>query len=301
MIKFAKVFLLVCWLSLILKLLTFPNPETNPFFQFPLSDKFIHLVLFGGLVYFMLEVIEAFFVLRYSFVVFWGLVFSIGYAFLLEYLQNFIPGRSSSSSDILAAILGSVLAIVVIYFLDYKNLKKPKLLIQICCIGCGAYVVKLLKEQYRLALYFYNPNIYPKSEYNRRLKETRRIAHKLGLKLIIGKYRYPFWLEKIKGHESDPERGGRCIICYRERLEETARLAKRLKYDYFGSTLTISPHKSAPAINQLGKELAESYQVQYLESDFKKCDGFKKSVELSQELKLYRQNYCGCEFSMKRE
>ncbi|KKQ60750.1 MAG: hypothetical protein US81_C0013G0002 [Parcubacteria group bacterium GW2011_GWE2_38_18] len=300
MIRFTKIFLLVCWLGLILKLLTFPNPQASSFLQFTFSDKLIHLLLFGGLIYFLLEVIESFLTLRYSLVVSLGLIFSISYALFLEYLQNFIPGRSSSLPDMLAGIAGSLLAVVAIYFLDYKNLKKPKLLLQICCIGCGAYVVELLKEKYRLTLYFYNPNIYPQAEYYRRLNETRRIANKLGLRLIVGKHQYGNWLEKIKGHENDPERGARCIICYRERLEATAKMARRLKHDYFGSTLTISPHKSAAAINQVGKELSDIYEIKYLESDFKKCDGFKKSVQLSRELKLYRQDYCGCEFSMKQ-
>lgn len=299
--RFSKIFLLACWLVLILKLLTYPNPGVNHLFQFTYSDKLVHLILFGGLIYFLLEVIESFFVVRYLFVVLLGLVFSTSYALLMEYLQDFIPGRSSSFSDMLAGAVGSLLAVVIIYFLDYKNFKKPKLLLQICCIGCGAYVVQLLKEQYRLKLYFYNPNIYPQTEYYKRLKETRRVASRLGLKLIVGKYQHGNWLGKIKGQENEPERGARCVICYRDRLEATARLAHRLKFDYFGSTLTISPHKSAEVINMLGNEASDKYQIKYLESDFKKCDGFKKSVIISKELKLYRQDYCGCEFSMRQK
>ncbi len=123
------------------------------------------------------------------------------------------------------------------------------------------------------------------------------MADEYKIRLLVGEYDHKIWLNRIKGHEQDPERGGRCVICCKDRLEKTARKAKRDNYDYFTTTLTVSPHKDAAAISRLGNELARQYGVKFLDRDFKKKDGFKKSCVLSKELGLYRQNYCGCEFS----
>jgi predicted adenine nucleotide alpha hydrolase (AANH) superfamily ATPase len=176
---------------------------------------------------------------------------------------------------------------------------KSKLLLHICCAGCGVYVSQLLKQQYAVTLYFYNPNIFPKSEYNKRLAEVEEIAGKFKLDLIRGEYHHEVWLEKIRGHENDPERGERCLICYGDRLANTAKLAQKNKFDLFTTTLTVSPHKDALAISKIGNDLSLKYEVKFLDRDFKKQDGFKKSVELSKKLGLYRQNYCGCEYSYK--
>ena len=178
--------------------------------------------------------------------------------------------------------------------------KKSTMLLHICCAGCGAFVSRLLKEDYSVALYFYNSNIYPDSEYNKRLKEVSAIAKKFNLKLLIEKYNHDEWLNKIKGHENDSEGGERCFICYQDRIESTAKKARAGKFNYFSTTLTVSPHKNAGNISKIGKEMAKKYNVKFLDKDFKKKDGFKKSVELSKKLNLYRQNYCGCEFSNKR-
>lgn len=293
-----KIYLLAVWSVLIARLLTATMPAIPPDFNFTYDDKLVHLVLFGVLLYFILEVLEAFLALKYRYLTLCAFVITLAYAQAFEYIQQFIPGRTASIYDTLAGLLGGVLAIAVVYFLDYKQIRKPKLLLHICCIGCGAYVSQVLKKDYRVTLYFYNPNIYPENEYHLRLKETRRVARKFGLKVLVGKYRHGDWLQKIKGHEHEPERGGRCVICYRDRLEATARVAKQLEYDVFTSTLSVSPHKLAPVINQAGQELEREYGVRFLVSDFKKKDGYKKSLELSRELKLYRQDYCGCEFSM---
>jgi len=176
-------------------------------------------------------------------------------------------------------------------------LGKSKLLLHICCAGCGVYVSQLLKKTYIVTLYYYNPNIFPQSEYEKRLAEVKDIAHKFKLDLIVGNYDHDKWLEKIKDHENDPERGGRCLICYSDRLASTAKLAQKSKFDLFTTTLTVSPHKDALAINKIGNDLSLKYEVKFLDRDFKKQDGFKKSVEWSKKLDLYRQNYCGCEFS----
>ncbi len=175
--------------------------------------------------------------------------------------------------------------------------EKPKLFLHICCVGCGVAITKELKGGYQLTLYFYNPNIFPEKEYNRRLMEARRIASELGLDLITEDYDHKSWLKLVRGHEKDPERGERCRICYKDRLKQTAVKAKELGFDSFTTTLTVSPHKDAKAIIMLGNELAGKYSLKFLDQDFKKQDGFKKACELSKELGLYRQDYCGCEFS----
>ncbi len=175
---------------------------------------------------------------------------------------------------------------------------KNKLLLHICCIGCGAYVSDSLKEEYTVELYFYNPNIFPKEEYNKRLEETRRVADEFSLNLICADYDHESWLERVKGLEKEPEKGKRCLVCYADRLGETAKLAKKRGFDCFDSTLTVSPHKDAKAISSIGQNLAKKYNIKFLNKDFKKQDGFKKACAVSRELNLYRQNYCGCEFSI---
>ena len=175
--------------------------------------------------------------------------------------------------------------------------RKNKLLLHICCIGCGAYVSDSLKEEYGVELYFYNPSIFPKEEHDKRLEETRRVANEFNLNLICANYDHEAWLKKVKGLEKEPERGKRCVVCYDDRLRETAKLAEEYSFDYFGSTLTVSPHKDAKAINSIGQSLAKEYKIKFLDKDFKKQDGFKKACAVSRELNLYRQDYCGCEFS----
>ena len=179
--------------------------------------------------------------------------------------------------------------------------KKPKLLLHICCVGCGVYVSQLLQNDYEVALFFYNPNIWPKEEYSKRLEEAERLAGRFKLKLIKGEPGHENWLKAVDGHEGDEERGERCLICYKYRLGQAAEKAREEKFGYFSTTLTISPHKDANAINKIGEELGADFNVKFLNQNFKKQDGFKKSVAMSRELGLYRQNYCGCEFSKPRD
>ncbi|MDD4271768.1 MAG: epoxyqueuosine reductase QueH [Patescibacteria group bacterium] len=176
---------------------------------------------------------------------------------------------------------------------------KPKLLLHICCVGCGVYVSQLLKQDYEVRLFFYNPNIWPEEEYKKRLTEAEKIAGEFNLELVKSEYEHDKWLKAVSGHESDPERGERCIICYNFRLTAAAVMAKKLNCDYLTTTLTTSPHKNALAINKIGEQAAVKYGLKFLNQDFKKQDGFKKSSALSRELGLYRQNYCGCEFSRR--
>lgn len=297
--RWIKPLWLLAWVLLIAKLLLMSAPSVPGALSFTGADKLVHALLFGGLVFFLMETVEAWASWRYAWLLAFSLSFSLVYAELLEYGQAFVPGRTVSAADTWAALAGAALASALIYRLDYSEWRKPKLLLQVCCIGCGAYVVELLKKRFRVTLYFYNPNIWPEAEYHTRLKETRRIARRLGLKLLVAKYRHDRWLELVRGHEHEPERGGRCVICYRDRLEAAARLARTLDYQYFASTLSISPHKSAAVLSRLGRELSERHRVKFLDQDFKKQDGFKKSVTLSNELGVYRQDYCGCEFSWR--
>ena len=178
-------------------------------------------------------------------------------------------------------------------------MKKPKLLLHICCVGCGVYVSQILQRDYDVKLFFYNPNIWPREEYKKRLDEAEKIAKQYDLELIKGEYDHDKWLETVQGHENDKEKGERCLICYEFRLKAAAAMAKKLDCQYFTTTLTTSPHKDALAVNKIGEQAAAKNDLKFLSQDFKKHDGFKKSSALSRELGLYRQNYCGCEFSQR--
>lgn len=259
-------------------------------------DKVAHFFLFGGLAF----VIMASFAYKRNakLVALSAIVISSSYALALEWLQLLLSYRSFSYADLLAGGAGVfIFACGYYFYLSYIRSQKKKILLHVCCAGCSAYVPQLLRDQYEITLFFYNPNIHPYSEYKKRRKEVKKIASLYDLDLIIGKYDHTDWLKKITGHQNDPEGGERCMICYEERLEATARTARKKRFDVFTTTLTISPHKKANKINEIGRNIAREYGVEFLEQDFKKHDGFKKSSQLSQQLGLYRQNYCGCEFS----
>jgi len=178
--------------------------------------------------------------------------------------------------------------------------KDQKIVLHVCCGICALWVIKILKEEFAtLLLYFYNPNIYPHEEYEKRKEVFKKVVKIYQVPYLEGPEEREKWFEKIKGFENEPEGGKRCLICYRMRLEKTAALAKKLNYPLFTTTLTISPHKKTSEINQIGKEVAQNYGVSFLERDFKKKDGFKKTIEMAKKYKFYRQNYCGCIFSMK--
>ena len=178
---------------------------------------------------------------------------------------------------------------------------KPRLLLQACCAPCSSYTLEYIARYFDVTLLFYNPNISPKSEYDFRAAELCRFlaAHPActAVKLIVPPYDAAPFFEMAEGLSGEPEGGARCKKCYRLRLEETARAAKDGGYDYFCTTLSISPHKDAAALNAIGGELAETYGVPYLFSDFKKKGGYARSIELSKAYDLYRQDYCGCVYS----
>ena len=180
--------------------------------------------------------------------------------------------------------------------------KKPTLLLHACCAPCSSYVLEYLNTLFDITLYFYNPNISPESEYEFRASELERLVTEMGLssvKTVVEEYDPNPFFELAKGLEDLPEGGERCFKCYRLRLEKAIQYAKLLNFDYVTTTLTISPHKNAAVLNEIGGELAEKYGVAYLFSDFKKNNGYKRSCELSALYGLYRQNYCGCIYSKR--
>lgn len=180
--------------------------------------------------------------------------------------------------------------------------KKPSLLLHACCAPCSSYVLEYLNTHFNITLFFYNPNIYPQDEYKKRLDELKRLVREMGLgiKIIESDYNPDEFFEISKGLEDIPEGGERCKKCYRLRLQKTALEAQKGEYDYFCTTLSISPHKNADWINEIGNELAEIHGTAFLPSDFKKKNGYKRSIELSRQYDLYRQNFCGCVFSKMR-
>lgn len=178
--------------------------------------------------------------------------------------------------------------------------KKPSLLLHSCCAPCTTHVYNVLKDEYEVAVFFYNPNIQPEDEYRKREEEIKRLAAVECFEIIIGPRDEPGWLDAIKGYEEEPEGGERCRLCFRHRLEKTAAEAVRLyNIELFTTTLTVSPHKNAIMINEEGLRATDKFDIDFLEADFKKQNGFKKSVELSKKYGFFRQNYCGCEFSRR--
>lgn len=186
-----------------------------------------------------------------------------------------------------------------------KENKVPKLLIHSCCAPCSSYVLEYLSQYFEITVLYYNPNIYPESEYTKRIWEQQTLIEKLPAKhkisFIAGPYDKELFYKMAEGLECLKEGGVRCFGCYELRLRETAKIAKEAEFDYFTTTLSISPLKNAAKLNEIGQKLAEEFGVSYLVSDFKKKNGYKRSIELSKIYDLYRQDYCGCEFSIRKE
>lgn len=185
-----------------------------------------------------------------------------------------------------------------------KQNGKKRLLLHCCCAPCSSYVLEYLHPYFDITILFYNPNITEQEEYEKRKIELQRYLSEVPfggeIAQIETEYDPETYLSRIKGHEKDPERGGRCRLCFFQRLEKTALLAAEGGYEYFCTTLSISPHKDADVLMEIGEMLAERYGVPYLPSDFKKKEGYKRSIELSATYGLYRQDYCGCLFSKKQ-
>lgn len=178
---------------------------------------------------------------------------------------------------------------------------RKKLLLHACCAPCSSYVLEYLTEYFDISVFYYNPNISPYPEYEKRISELKRLMREMPLSgktdFIDGKYDPESFIAVADGLEQLPEGGERCFRCYRLRMEEAAKTALEQGFDYFTTTLSISPHKNAEKINEIGQELEQKYGIRYLYADFKKRDGYKRSIQLSHEYGLYRQNYCGCIYS----
>ena len=179
--------------------------------------------------------------------------------------------------------------------------KNPRLLLQACCAPCSSYVLEYLSKYFDISILYYNPNIFPEEEFTKRYEEVKRLIKDMNLEipLINIGYRNEEFEDVIEGLKNEKEGGKRCFKCYELRLRETAKYAKEHNFDYFGTTLSISPYKNANKLNEIGKLLEEEYNINYLYSDFKKKNGYKRSIELSKIHNLYRQNYCGCKYSKR--
>ena len=177
----------------------------------------------------------------------------------------------------------------------------PTLLLHSCCAPCSSSVLELLSQYFRVTVLYYNPNIQPEEEYRHRVQEQKRFTEtfpaKNPISFLEGRYEPEKFYAMAKGLEKVPEGGERCRGCFIQRLEETARLAAENGFDYFTTTLTVSPLKNAPLLNEIGQQMGEKYGIPWLPSDFKKKNGYLRSVELSKEYGMYRQDYCGCVYS----
>lgn len=200
-----------------------------------------------------------------------------------------------------------------------KGEAAPTLLLHSCCAPCSSYTLEYLSRYFRITLLYFNPNIMRKAEYEKRVAEQQRLIEALNSKhetsetlntkhetlnhisFISGRYEPREFIEAVRGMEQEPEGGKRCWVCYSLRLEEAAKIAKEGNFDFFCTTLSISPLKHADWLNEIGEQLSEKHGIKWLPSDFKKKGGYKRSIELSKEYNLYRQNFCGCEYSRREE
>lgn len=186
---------------------------------------------------------------------------------------------------------------------NIKTGRKPSLLLHCCCAPCSSAVLEYLNKHFEITLYFYNPNIASEEEFDKRAEELKRFVGEFPLEnfkeVIVEGYDHSEFTEMVKGKEDLREGGARCFDCYSLRLEKSVQYALKNGFDMVTTTLSVSPHKNAQWLNETGKMLSEKYGIDYLYSDFKKKNGYKRSCELSKEYELYRQDYCGCEFSKR--
>lgn len=184
-----------------------------------------------------------------------------------------------------------------------KEQRVPRLLLHSCCAPCSSYVLEYLSNYFDITVFYYNPNIFPENEYTKRILEQQMLISDMKMKypvsFLAGNYDRERFYKIAEGLEHLREGGERCFKCYELRLEEAAKVAQEGGFDYFTTTLSISPMKNAEKLNELGLKIGKKYSVEYLQSDFKKKNGYKRSIELSKTYNLYRQDYCGCEFSFR--
>ena len=196
------------------------------------------------------------------------------------------------------------------FFREFDNIvasfgdEKPSILLHSCCGPCSSSVIELLAKYFKVTVLWYNPNLWPESEYDKRLETQKQLIECIGkdgspAELLVLPWRSDDYMSRIHGLENEPEEGKRCIECFRIRLNETAKIASERGFDWFCSTLTVSSQKDAAAVNAIGREAEALYGVRWLPSEFKKREGNHRSIVLSKKYGLYRQNYCGCVFSLK--
>lgn len=180
---------------------------------------------------------------------------------------------------------------------------KPKMLLHVCCAICASHVLNLISKEFDITIFYYNPNIHPKEEYEKRLNEVKRLVKVLGLednvKIVAGEYEVESYYDACSKYKDEKEGSIRCTECFYLRLKKTALYAKENNFDMFATTLTISPHKNSKVINQIGEDIEKELGIHFAKSDFKKREGFKKANELCNKYDIYRQNYCGCSYSLK--
>lgn len=182
------------------------------------------------------------------------------------------------------------------------NYSNKKILLHACCGICSAYPISLLQDMgYTVIVYYYNPNIYPESEYQKRLEAEKTLCNHFNCELIEGKYEPDAYYETVKGLENEPEKGLRCDKCFELRLAKSARIAKEMGIREFTTSMVISPHKNYEKLTKIGNEIAKEYDLEYFSLNFRKNDGFLKTNQISRSLNLYRQNYCGCKFAKPKE
>lgn len=185
------------------------------------------------------------------------------------------------------------------------EVRVPTLMLHSCCAPCSTHCIEQLAQYFQVTVFYYNPNIYPPEEYEKRAKEQQQFLTRFPtarpVRFLEGEYDPAVFYETVRGYEKEKEGGERCFRCYALRLGETAKRAAEGDFEYFTTTLTISPLKNAAKLNEIGQEMGERYGVKFLPSDFKKKNGYKRSTELSREYDMYRQNYCGCVFSIRRD
>ncbi len=289
-----RIGLALAWLGLIyfLMLATLPDvglPEPYSF----IVDKIVHFILFGSLTILLWRALKT--LLRSRWLrMFYAFALTFSYAYLMEYLQSFTATRTVSAWDLFWGAVGIVTAEIIIWY--YRE-RKPSLLIHLCCGPCGSAILENLKKTYRVTLLFANSNIDTASEFHKRWRTAKKLANFHGLKLIKSRYTHEYWQKLIIGHEDAPEKGSRCQICYRSRMYEAGMMAKIFHFDYFTTTLTTSPHKDRVSVLNIGRDLEKMLEVKFLDVDFGEGSGYQDSISASKKLKLYRQNYCGCEYS----